>query len=59
LISQEVYLKQPSEHITLLFSGKALKEYFKLSRLRTGNKPISVYVKDTGDILLRSAKAMT
>jgi hypothetical protein len=46
------------ECVTLLFKGKALAEAFVLSRLRIGNLPIAVHVKDTGALVLVSAMAM-
>jgi hypothetical protein len=44
--------------VTLLFSGKALRDTFVLERLRTGKLPIIVVLRDTADILLLTARAM-
>ncbi|MDR0690854.1 MAG: metallophosphoesterase, partial [Streptococcaceae bacterium] len=44
--------------ITLLFSGKTLRDGFKLNRLKVGEKPIIVYVRDVTEIVLVTARAM-
>jgi hypothetical protein len=55
----KIRLGQPSlDYITLLFNGKALKDEFLLSRLRLGTTAITVYVKDTTEVVLTTVKAM-
>jgi hypothetical protein len=43
---------------TLLFGGKALNDTFLLGRLRLGGTPISVHLKDAGEVLLVTAGSM-
>jgi hypothetical protein len=45
------------ERVTLLFSGKALKDTFLLSRLRVGDGVITVCIPDDQAIILVTAKA--
>jgi hypothetical protein len=45
------------EYVTLLFLGKQLKDSFKLERLRLGNKPIIVSLRDIAEILIVTARA--
>jgi hypothetical protein len=47
------------DHVTLFFAGKALSETFVLNRLRLGKQSITVYVRDTAEMLLVTARAMT
>ncbi|MDR1473031.1 MAG: DUF1810 family protein [Lactobacillales bacterium] len=59
LSSRNVYGKTiKTADITLLFAGKALKDSFFLGRLRTGTAAITVYISDTSEILLLTARAM-
>jgi len=44
--------------VTLLFSSKALRDGFVLDRLRIGNGIITVYPKETAEVLIVTAKAM-
>jgi len=46
-----------SDYVTLLFSGKQLKDGFKIGRLRIGNKPVFVHLRDDSEVLVRTAKA--
>jgi hypothetical protein len=53
------YFELPGpEYVTLLFLGKQLKDSFKLERLRLGERPIIVSLRDTADILLVTARAL-
>jgi len=45
------------DDVTLLFSGKPLKDQWMMNRLRIGDKKISVVYKDTSDVLIVTAKA--
>jgi hypothetical protein len=56
-VAQALTLGGP-EWVTLLFKGKALAEAFVLSRLRIGDTPITVHVKDRSALLLVTGKAM-
>jgi hypothetical protein len=51
------YEGKTAADITLLFSGKALRDGFVLDRLRIGNGRITVYVRDLEGILLVTARA--
>jgi hypothetical protein len=44
--------------ITLLFAGKSFRDQFVLERLRVGKQPVIVYVRDTAEIILVTARAM-
>jgi hypothetical protein len=51
------YPGKTSADITLLFSGKALRDGFVLDRLRIGTGRITVYVRDIESILILTARA--
>ncbi|MDR1240959.1 MAG: hypothetical protein LBK29_03770 [Oscillospiraceae bacterium] len=52
------FLKLPAaDHVSLFFSGKALKDGFLLNRLRIGGGKITVYIKDEEAVLLLTAKS--
>jgi hypothetical protein len=55
-IAQEFKLPGP-EYVTLLFLGKQLKDTFKIERLRLGDKPITVSLRDVSEILIVTARA--
>jgi hypothetical protein len=55
-IAQEFQFPGP-EYVTLLFLGKQLKDTFKIERLRLGDKPIIVSLRDVSEILLLTARA--
>jgi hypothetical protein len=46
------------DYVTLFFAGKALKETFVLNRLRLGKQSITVYVRDTAELQIVTARAM-
>jgi hypothetical protein len=50
-------LRRAPDDITLIFSGKALKDQFVLDRLRVGTFPITVCLRDNDDVLLVTANA--
>jgi hypothetical protein len=53
------YLKiDQYESITIMFSGKPLKENWVLKRLRLDTKPVVVVFKDLADILIVTSRAM-
>jgi hypothetical protein len=51
------YAGKTAADITLLFSGKALRDGFVLDRLRIGTGRITVYVRDIEGILIVNARA--
>jgi hypothetical protein len=55
-IAQEFGFPGP-EYVTLLFLGKQLKDTFKIERLRLGDKPIIVSLRDISDIVVLTARA--
>jgi hypothetical protein len=50
--------KVPPGHVTLLYNGKALKDAFLLDRLKIGAHPVTVYLKDETEVLLRTVRAL-
>jgi hypothetical protein len=46
-----------AECVTLLAVGKALKDGFILGRLRLGDKPVTVHVRDGSEVVILTAKA--
>jgi hypothetical protein len=51
------YEGKTAADITLLFTGKALRDRFILDRLRIGNGRITVYIRDLEDIHRTTARA--
>jgi hypothetical protein len=56
-VAERLRLPGP-DYVTLFFAGKALKETFVLSRLRLGKQSITVYVRETAELMLITARAM-
>jgi hypothetical protein len=52
------HLEVTIDAITLLFAGKSFRDQFVLDRLRVGRQPVIVYVRETAEIILVTARAM-
>jgi hypothetical protein len=52
------YLGVTLDAVALLFAGKSFRDQFVLDRLRVGKQPVIVYVRETAEIMLVTARAM-